>query len=165
MYRGSAFLLQKDYLIHRPVVEEIMKPKYAPIRAITLQGLNGDATNELSRMILELVCWVKSFYTEYIEQTPDDVINVTDTLATKILLGTIGCIPAYDRYFIQGLRHQGLHYSVLNSKNFSELLKYCIAQEPEFTEAQEEIAKYGINYPVMKVVDMHFWITGKNASP
>jgi len=31
-------------------------------------------------------------------------VNVTDTLATKIMLGTMGCIPAYDRYFIAGLR-------------------------------------------------------------
>ena len=28
MYRGSSFLLQKDYKIHRPVLEEILKPEY-----------------------------------------------------------------------------------------------------------------------------------------
>ncbi len=104
MYRGSSFLLPEDYLIHRPVVEEIIKPKYHPIRAISLHSLNRDLTHALSGMILELVQWIKRFYTGYIDQGPDASIHVTDTLATKILLGTVGCIPAYDRYFICGLR-------------------------------------------------------------
>ena len=28
MYRGSSFLLQKDYKVHAPIVEEILKPEY-----------------------------------------------------------------------------------------------------------------------------------------
>ena len=28
MYRGSSFLLQKDYTVHAPIVEEILKPEY-----------------------------------------------------------------------------------------------------------------------------------------
>src|SRR5260370_28154852 len=160
MYRGSSFLLQKDYQVHRPVVEEVMKPKYAPIRAITLQSLKLDSTNELSGMILDLVERIKESYSEYIRHDPDP-INATDTLATKILMGTLGCTPAYDSYFICGLKHQGLHYSALNKKNFSELLNYCYKHESEFTEVQEEISNYGIYYPVMKVIDMHFWVTGK----
>ena len=32
MYRGSSFLLQKDYRVHAGVVEEILKPRYAHLR-------------------------------------------------------------------------------------------------------------------------------------
>lgn len=42
MYRGSTFLLQKDYKIHRPVVDIIMETKYDPLNGITW----GDLTND-----------------------------------------------------------------------------------------------------------------------
>ena len=29
--------------------------------------------------------------------------KVSDTLVTKLLLGIIGCVPAYDRYFCIGI--------------------------------------------------------------
>lgn len=28
MYRGSSFLLQRDYKVHKPIVEELLKEKY-----------------------------------------------------------------------------------------------------------------------------------------
>ena len=35
MYRGSSFLLKKDYKVHLPVVQEILKEKYDPLHAGT----------------------------------------------------------------------------------------------------------------------------------
>lgn len=32
MYRGSSFLLQKDYKVLTPVVEEVLKPEYGLFR-------------------------------------------------------------------------------------------------------------------------------------
>src|SRR5260370_16773812 len=66
MYRGSSFLLQKDYQVHRPVVEEVMKPKYAPIRAITLQSLKFDSPNDLSPIILNLADRIPATSPDYI---------------------------------------------------------------------------------------------------
>jgi hypothetical protein len=34
MYRGSSFLLQKDYKVHIPVVKESLKEKYNPLMGI-----------------------------------------------------------------------------------------------------------------------------------
>ena len=34
--------------------------------------------------------------------------NATDTLVTKILLGALGCVPAYDRYYVQAVRRYGI---------------------------------------------------------
>ena len=34
MYRGSSFLLQKDYKIHIPVVKELLKEEYDPLAGI-----------------------------------------------------------------------------------------------------------------------------------
>ena len=63
MYRGSSFLLQKDYKEHY---------YYIIMQKVKEQALK----NQLSF-----------------------------TLITKILMGTLGCVPAYDRYFIAGIKN------------------------------------------------------------
>lgn len=159
MYRGSAFLLQKDYLVHRPVVEELLQPKYDRIRAVSLTDLASTQGPVLIAMILELVGWLKECYASVIGHDARR-INVTDTLATKILLGTLGCIPAYDRYFIEGLRKSGLRFSDLNQTNFSAMVAYCLEHQADFLEAQRHISAYGLEYPAMKLIDMYFWTVG-----
>jgi hypothetical protein len=46
-------------------------------------------------------------YAERDYGTPKD-FSPSDTLITKFLLGTVGCTPACDRYFILGFRRAGL---------------------------------------------------------
>ena len=86
--------------------------------------------------------------------------NVTDTLATKIILGTLGCVPAYDRYFIAGLKSKGLSYSGLRKSNFKKLIEFCNDNSDEFLEAQTIISE-DKTYPFMKLVDMYFWRAGE----
>jgi hypothetical protein len=38
----------------------------------------------------------------------------TDTLITKIMLGTVACSPACDRYFIAGFKAEGYAFSYFN---------------------------------------------------
>lgn len=45
MYRGSSFLLQKDYKIHKDAVEEILKPEYDPLLEISVKDY-GDENNQ-----------------------------------------------------------------------------------------------------------------------
>ena len=159
MYRGSSFLLQKDYRVHLPVVEELLRPQYQPIRAVTLSDLASRRGQELRVMIWELVHWIKQCYIQFVGHNARQ-INVTDTLATKILLGTLGCIPAYDRYFIEGLKKSGLRFSYLHPTNFSAMVAYCLAHQEDFLAAKRGISAYGIDYPDMKVIDMYFWMLG-----
>lgn len=164
MYRGSSFLRQKDYKVHRPIVEELLKPEYKQIRAISLDALDpaSSGSGELISLIMKLVEWVKNCYPTYIGHERRH-INVTDTLATKILMGTLGCIPAYDRYFIEGLKAEGLSFSYLNRKNFAEMVGYCQKHRSTFLAAQQQISHDELNYPIMKVIDMYFWQIGKNS--
>lgn len=162
MYRGSSFLLQKDYKVHLPIVQELLKPEYRPIKAISLDALNSADSGELISLIMKLVVWVKNCYATHIGHERRH-INVTDTLATKILMGTLGCIPAYDRYFIEGLKAEGLSFSYLNRKNFAEMVGYCQKRRDDFLAVQEQISHDGLNYPIMKVIDMYFWQIGKNS--
>ena len=89
-------------------------------------------------------------------ETKNNDRDTTDTLITKILLGTLGCIPAYDRFFINGIRQfDGLSYSTLNETNFRKLLNWCDENKDEIQEISEKI-----KYPPMKIVDMYFWQLG-----
>ena len=42
MYRGSSFLLQKDYRVHIPVVKELLSEKYDALAGIDCIGLGSD---------------------------------------------------------------------------------------------------------------------------
>ena len=45
----------------------------------------------------------------------------TDTLLTKILLGTVGCVPAYDRYFKKTLADTGAAPQAFSAKSIRTL--------------------------------------------
>jgi hypothetical protein len=62
------------------------------------------------------------------------------------------------------LRRAGLQYSGLRESNFQKLIAYCKEREELFGEAQAAVnqtaTKDGLSYPVMKIIDMCFWIHG-----
>lgn len=157
MYRGSSFLLWKDYKVHQEVVKELLKNS-------DLQEENFLSINdaELHR-IYELCEWIKNWYPQNIKEIDGEPkqVNVTDTLATKIMLGSLGCMPAYDTYFIKGLRKSGIPYSSLNIKNFRAVVEFYQKNQDEFQMAQRDIYnKIGVHYPAMKLLDMYFWVIG-----
>lgn len=158
MYRGSSFLLQKDYKAHEAVAVELLKPQYKTIRGIDITKITDDEI----KLIFALKSWIGDWYKQNLTHTKK--INVTDTLATKIMLGTLGCIPAYDRFFIDGIRSEGLTFSNLNTKNFKQLIEFCMDNQKQFEKARQSISNYGIEYPFMKVVDMYFWRIGYERS-
>ena len=88
-------------------------------------------------------------------------ISPTDTLLSKILLGTLGCVPAYDRYFIDGLKHMEIKNTTFNDASLTELFDCIDNNKTEIENAQKLIlTKTGQHYPVMKVLDMYFWQIG-----
>ena len=85
----------------------------------------------------------------------------TKTLVTKVLLGTFGCLPACDQYFIAGFRHAGLGYSYLNAKFIKKLLVFSREHLAALRSEQVTINKHSeAHYPLMKLVDMYFWQIG-----
>jgi hypothetical protein len=151
MYRGSTFVLKRDYLIHMPIVGRLIAERDA------LQGKNVSEIAERTGRIFDLFEWIKKQY----EELP------TDTLTTKILLGTLACVPAYDVNLVKGLRLRKLTYSHLNPINFGYLLGF-VKNPPnlaQFEKAQIQIEKAnGMKYPIMKLVDMYFWQLGEDVS-
>lgn len=56
----------------------------------------------------------------------------TETFLTKILLGTIACVPAYDRYFKKALSLTGVASQSCNSQSLMALGKLYMDRKDEF---------------------------------
>ena len=151
MYRGSSFLLQHTYTAHLPVIRVLASPQFSNLWRRDVGTHDDDV--ELAATIMALVESVKAAYERFGKPT--------DTLTTKVLLGTVGCLPACDRYFIQGFRARGSPYSCLNRSFVDRILRFGIDNRLELAALQAMIIdRGGLRYPLMKLVDMHFWQIG-----
>ena len=68
-----------------------------------------DSAEELRKeenlhLLGEIGSRIRKCYAEERSSFADEVNHATDTLITKILLGTLGCVPAYDRYYMQAVK-------------------------------------------------------------
>lgn len=160
MFRGSSFLLQKDYLFHNEVVEEILQSKYDCLVGINPKELDYRKISlifDLSNTISQL--YYKNTY--YIKGVPNSNTYPSNTLITKILLGTLGCVPAYDRYFIEGMKLTGLNNRSFDNKSITILKDYYLENHSVFDKNQSIINQSSeTEYPMMKLLDMHFWQLG-----
>jgi len=147
MYRGSSFLLQKDYKIHIPIIQVLMENKYECLSAVSAEKLLSQETQNL---VLELKERMIDSYGQ----------KITDTLATKILLGTLGCTPAYDRYFNYGLRKHNVAPAILNNSSLEGIAKFYLNNYDELELIRDQINSHGVIYPHMKILDMCFWQIG-----
>jgi len=155
MYRGSSGLLWKDYKIHVDAIDII--EKYSWLRGNSYQK-DGYVAG-----VLELVKDLNGYYEKityekitYEKETHEKKISLksitpTSTLISKIILGTLGCLPAFDQFFCLGFL--GNPNMQLTEKNIERIRKYGI-------DNQMSIQKYADKYPIMKVIDMGFWEYG-----
>ena len=154
MYRGSSFLLQKDYKVHIPIIKIIQDKKYNPLLGISAENLcmdkNLDLLDDISRKI-------KRCYAEEIPAFEGIVNNATDTLVTKILLGALGCVPAYDRYYVQSVKKYHISSGIYNRNSIYCIAKFYCDNLVEFEKLRSNLNKCGIEYPPMKLMDMCFW--------
>lgn len=162
MYRNS-FLLWRDYKVHFEVIYNvILKKKYKSLWDIEVVEYKDE---ENIKLLEELINDIRKHY----EPIRDDVYNflkkdikkdngLTDTFISKILLGTIACVPAYDRYF-----KTGIHCLNISGRNLiTESIKKIADNETVEDVLEEMSKKYSDNYPQMKLLDSCFWQLGYN---
>ena len=154
MYRGSSFLLQKDYKVHVPIIRILMEDKYNPLMGISAEGLIEDANLELLEDVSERI---RRAYAAEKPSFEGIINNATDTLVTKILLGTLGCVPAYDRYYVQAVRQYNISAGVYGKESVRDVAKYYLSHKDEFESLREELSACGTRYPAMKLMDMCMW--------
>lgn len=162
MYRGSSFLLQKDYRVHIPVVEELLKSEYDELYGLEYTKIYNPQIQEL---LFRLSNKLKSYYLDVRSSCVEREIKhgISDVLITKILMGTLGCVPAYDRYFIEGVKLKGVTTGIYNVRSLQKLADFYKANYDKLEAARSEL-KVGKNpYPQMKLLDMGFWKIGFDA--
>ena len=156
MIRGSAFLLQKTYTVHVDVVEKLISQQFS---GLWEREIGAEPSDEYQvTTVLKLVDAVREAYAPF--------GKATETLATKVILGTLGCLPAVDRFFVGGFRKSGRPYSELNRLFVERMIQFCNECLPELRAEQARIeAAEGVRYPLMKLADMYFWQIGFDATP
>lgn len=160
MYRGSSFLLQKDYKVHIPVVKELLKSDYDCLSGIDCEEFkrNKDAQNALN----ELNKFLNKHYESVRNTVKGTAVSnkVSDTLITKVLMGTLGCVPAYDRYFIEGIKIMKVSTRNYNLASLIKLVEFYEVNHVRLEEIRKNFKVYGLPYPQMKLLDMAFWQIG-----
>lgn len=135
MYRGSTTLLKKDYKVHYEVVK-LIKP-------IVLN-------RESIKSLIEIQGLMNKISQKYDEVS----VKASRTLQTKVLLGTLGCFPALDRFFIDGWN------LTFESNPTDENIFSFVRENISEIESCQKIIDRDMIYPPMKIVDMYFWQKG-----
>lgn len=91
--------------------------------------------------------------------------EVSNTLTSKILMGTLGCVPAYDRYFIDGVRKQKVTTGIYNLKSLLNLVDFYEENRAKLEKVRKTLKFCSIKYPQMKLLDMGFWQIGFENDP
>ena len=149
MLRNS-FLMQKDYKIHADVVRLIYRPEWDDLWDISPEKLSQE--NYAGR-IMKLSESITEVYVASGAGIP------TETLLTKILLGTVGCVPAYDRYFKKALADTCAAPQVFSAKSIRTLGNLYLDHEDEFEKLRKHCGSR-IEYPAAKILDMCFFEYG-----
>jgi hypothetical protein len=155
MYRGSSFLLQKDYTVHDGVTHLIRAKQAAnefDINFKILSLADGEKIESIAIKINVLFEEVKNCY-------GNCASKVSNILVSKILMGTLGITPAFDRFYISGAKKEYCHVGVGVKENIKLAIEFYLKHKNEFDNLSKDIG-----YPVMKLVDMYFWQKGYEMS-
>lgn len=158
MYRGSSFLLQKDYKVHKEAVIEIYKKEYQPLWSIECKEYNKNTNQDLLNKLYQNLLDIYIKHRNNIDERND----VSDTLMTKILMGTLGCVPAYDRYFLGGIKQGKVASSNYGMNSIMELVSFYEKHTDQLENCRKRISSIDLEYPQMKILDMCFWQVGYN---
>ncbi|MBQ0156122.1 MAG: hypothetical protein KBT22_06050 [Bacteroidales bacterium] len=153
MMRGSSVLLQKDYLIHVDAIKILWKSKYNSLWGKTWSSVVSDKSD------IDLIFNKNGLKDELVSCYKSKGISPTDTLITKIILGTMGCIPAYDRFLIEGLRADGKTKN-FGKKSFVQIIDSYGTMSGFLLPSYTSSVYLTLTYPQMKIIDCIFWQFG-----
>ena len=159
MLRGSSFLLQQNYKVYIPIIRTLTKPEYDLLWNISYPELTIQETEE----VLNLLFSLKDELDRKFKEECKDCKGPTNLLITKIIMAPMGCVPAYDRYFKNGLKKLGIKcYSNFSKKSFQNLLDACKDNKDiqKMYEIRRPIMGTKFSYPPMKLLDLYCWNFG-----
>jgi len=110
MFRNS-FLMQTDYKFFVPIARVLTTASDTLWRSDLLwEDLSNEREESNLRLLFEFYEKLHDTIEQekkgiYRESGVNKIGGTTDTLMTKIIMGTMGCVPAYDENFRKGLKN------------------------------------------------------------
>jgi len=169
MFRGSGPLLQKDYTIYEGIIKTLLNLDYAGLWQADFFANLLAGEQEIGQKQVGLIFQLKAQIENYVNDlqiirrphAPLENAHCTDTITSKILLGTVACTPAYDRYFCEGVAACELdRCGRFTPGCFTRLLNVCREHGLWDTLQGQPTERHQVAYPVMRVVDLYFWKKG-----
>ena len=148
MFRGAAQLLQRSVRTYAPVVEALVG---APAHLWTM---DADGFDEAA------ITDVRSFARTLRSALHD---AASDTLVTKVMLGTMGCVPAFDNNFKKGFR-----CSTFGPKALRRIGQFYWDHVDAIEAGRERTLDFDTGeaterrYTRAKVIDMIFFVEGES---
>lgn len=159
MYRGSSFLLQKDYKVLSPIVEEVLKPEYDCLFGVACADLREP---EVQAWLMNVYDYIANYFRPMRDEVAGRVVDspVSPVLITKILMGTLGCVPAYDRFFQDGVATYKVTTREYSLESVLRLVDFYEEHNDRLEEARRGMQCEDLTYPQMKLLDMGLWQVG-----
>ncbi len=151
MLRNS-FLNKYSHKIHEEAIAVLLDEKWDSLWDIDYSQLTEEQAKDIIRLSREL----SETYRAYLKDASKDL---TDTLKTKILLGTLACVPAYDRFFVSALKCTGIAESSFNERSVKKLAQMYKTYMSAFEELRFQDHE-GKPYPSAKCIDMCLFTYG-----
>ena len=114
------------------------------------------------KLLQEINAFLDKYYDKIRHEVKEQELKnqLSYTLITKILMGTLGCVPAYDRYFIAGIKNQKVATGNYNLKSIMLLVDFYEKNTERLESARSKMKIEDMPYPQMKLLDMGFWQIG-----
>ena len=92
--------------------------------------------------------------------------EVSEALISKILLGTLGCVPAFEQNFKRITSKINKGYAKFYAKSIDNLIDFYVENQNKLEEIRTKINNdknhHIVEYPQMKIIDMIFWQLGED---
>jgi len=170
MYRSSA-LHNRNFKVYEDLINRISEenclwkidvPDYCEKNGTiseetltAIQNFMKDTMKILSDENYGIKPYEKAYFEEH-ENLKHKPLNVTITLATKIMMGVFGCVPAYDSYFTEALNNK-----TLNKKSLLEIYEFYNQHKEILDEKQKEFKTLNVKggsteytYKKAKIIDL-----------
>lgn len=140
-------------------MKELLSNEYDALAGIECIEFRKESNQQL---LLEINSFLGQYYDKIRREVKGQELKnqLSFTLITKILMGTLGCVPAYDRYFIAGIKKQKVTTGNYNLKSIMKLVDFYEKNSVRLEPVREKMEVDGMPYPQMKMLDMGFWQIG-----
>ena len=169
MYRGSSDLLFRDYKVLEPTVLYLSSAAADDCDWTDCLFTDEDM-GSLPARIAELAANLKQVLSSKLKRpdVPGHDPQPSDILLSKILLNTLGCVPAFDTEVKTALADLFSDYTAGDS--FRPLVLKAVGelarQNRELIEEGRRtlLRKCGVEYPLTKILDLYLWIHGNGVN-